>query len=199
MLPIDYLWSPAKSSGMGQKHLKTTCRFKAQTLSWGPQQYTEFTRGLAANITLIFLLLLLILCIHHEAVRRPVRAAPNAITDKRNVSTCASQSNGRIHLLSPIPVHRNPDFTHSHKPSFHQADGRFTTRSRCLEARDSDFFNCSEIWQVPRQQHCLDAYQILEPSDHFDRPSLPYGVTWPHWDDVGKLLQCFDNFRDGSI
>ena len=126
----DYLWSYAavtcqatsthselksselKSSGMGQKHLKTTCRPKAHTLIWGPQQYTEFTRGLAAYMTPSYLLLLLLLCIHREAVKWPAQAAPNAVTDKRNVSTCASQINGRIHALSPITVYIEiPGFT----------------------------------------------------------------------------------------
>ena len=37
-----------------------------------------------------------------------------------------------------------------------------------LKSRSLDFSNRSEIWQAFRQQHCLDACQILERYDHYN-------------------------------
>ena len=58
--------------------------------------------------------------------------------------------------------------------------GRLTARSREVsKPRDSslDFFNCSEIWQAPRQQRCRDACQISERNDHYNTQSRGFETS----------------------
>ena len=40
-----------------------------------------------------------------------------------------------------------------------------------------DFFNCSEIWQAPRQQRCRDACQISELNDHYNTQSRGFETS----------------------
>ena len=47
------------------------------------------------------------------------------------------------------------------------------------KSRDTglDFFNCSEIWQAPRQQRCRDACQISVRNDHYNTQSRGFETS----------------------